>query len=135
VELPALPHRARSTGCPPCVPIAGRPLGKLILCEKSIADTLGAIDRMTAAAEKASVTLIIAENLRCSPLYHKIRELLDRGAIGKTIPVQRARECRLTHRGQEPHTSFWGGHPELAHQVTPDVDHEFIPNRCMPYAP
>jgi selenium-binding protein 1 len=35
-------------------------------------------------------------------------------------------------------TSFYfdlGPHPELAHDVTPGVDYEFIPNGAMPYNP
>jgi UDP-N-acetyl-2-amino-2-deoxyglucuronate dehydrogenase len=70
--------------------------GKHILCEKPIADTLEAADRMIAAAERAGVTLMIAENEHFNPLYHKIRALLDEGLIGKPALVQRTRECYLT---------------------------------------
>ena len=28
-----------------------------------------------------------------------------------------------------------GPHPELAHNVSPGIDYEFIPNGMMPYAP
>jgi len=60
------------------------------------------------------VTLMIAENMHCSPLYHKIRELPDRGAIGRTVPVQRAREPRTS--GREHSSARWS-HRHLSARV------------------
>lgn len=70
--------------------------GKHVLCEKPLADTLANADRMIAAADEASVTLMVAENERYSPLYHKVRELLDAGTIGRPALLQMNRECYLT---------------------------------------
>jgi predicted dehydrogenase len=70
--------------------------GKHILCEKPIADTLEAADQMIAAARQAGVVLMIAENEHFDPLYHKIRALVDKGAVGAPALVQRTRECYLT---------------------------------------
>ena len=49
-----------------------------MLVEKPLADTLDAADRMIAAAERAGVVLMVAENVRFSPLYRKVGELLQR---------------------------------------------------------
>jgi len=68
---------------------------KHILCEKPLAATLEEADRMIAAAERAGVVLMIAENVRYEPLYQKVRELLVKGAIGRPALIQMTRECYL----------------------------------------
>jgi len=78
------------------------------------------------AAERAGVTLMIAENVQYSPLYHKIRELPDRGAVGKPVPVQRAPGCSLTHRGREPRISG-EGHSAARWKLSPR-------HMCLGYA-
>ena len=69
--------------------------GKHVLCEKPLAGTLDEADAMIAAAGHAGVTLMVAESERFNPLYHKMRQLLDEGAIGKPALVQSTRECYL----------------------------------------
>jgi len=39
---------------------------------------------------------MVAENVRFSPLFHKIRSLLQNGVIGQTALIQMTRECYLT---------------------------------------
>ena len=56
--------------------------GKHVLCEKPMANSLEECDRMIAAAKKAGVKLMIAENHRFLPAYQFIREEVRRGAIG-----------------------------------------------------
>jgi len=41
----------------------------------------------------------------------------------------------LKHTARTAFDFNGGPHPELAHQVTPGVDYEFIPNGSMPYIP
>ncbi len=48
---------------------------------------------MLAAADRAGVTLMTAENERFLPLSHKIGELIRNGVIGKPALPQRTREC------------------------------------------
>lgn len=86
-----LPHNLHAS-----VVVESAQAGKHILCEKPIADTLEAADRMIAAAKQAGVTLMIAENEHFNPLYQKIHALVDQGVIGKPALVQRTRECYLT---------------------------------------
>jgi predicted dehydrogenase len=57
--------------------------------------TLADADRMIAAAEKAGVILMVAENEVFSPLYIRIKDLVDSGAIGKPALVQMTRGCYL----------------------------------------
>jgi len=70
--------------------------GKHVLCEKPIAASLEEADRMIEAAEQAGVVLMIAENVRFNPLFHKIRDLLQDGVIGQPALIQMTRECYLT---------------------------------------
>lgn len=69
--------------------------GKHVLCEKPLAVSLAEADRMIAATEKAGVILMVAENEVFSPLYIRIRDLVNSGAIGKPALVQMTRGCYL----------------------------------------
>jgi predicted dehydrogenase len=68
---------------------------KHILCEKPIAATLAEADAMIAAADKAGVVLMVAENEVFSPLYRRVRDLIAAGAIGKPALAQILRGCYL----------------------------------------
>ncbi len=69
--------------------------GKHILCEKPLAATLEEADQMIEAAQRAGVVLMVAENVRFSPVYQKVRELLDQGVIGRPALIQMTRQCYL----------------------------------------
>lgn len=85
-----LPHNLHAL-----VAIEAAQAGKHILCEKPIAATLEEADDMIASAEQAKVTLMVAENVRFTPIYQKVRELLDKGAIGRPALLQVTRQCYL----------------------------------------
>lgn len=57
--------------------------GKHVLCEKPMAITLEAADRMIAATEQAGVKFMIAQVLRFWPEYVKIKELYEAGSLGE----------------------------------------------------
>jgi len=86
-----LPHNLHEP-----VALAAAQAGKHILCEKPLAATLEEADRMIAACEKAGVILMIAENVRFSPLALKVRQMLDQGVIGKPALLLMTRQCYLT---------------------------------------
>jgi predicted dehydrogenase len=56
-----------------------------VLVEKPIARNLGEADRMIAAADRAGVILMVCHDRRYHPLFAKIKELLDGGAIGRPL--------------------------------------------------
>ncbi len=85
-----LPHHLHAA-----VAVEAAQAGKHILCEKPIAATLEEADQMIAAAERAGVVLMIAENERFNPLSHKVRELVQAGVIGRPALFQMTRECYL----------------------------------------
>jgi len=58
---------------------------KHILCEKPIANNLDEADAMIRAAEKAGVTLMIAENVRFHPINLRLKELIDQNRIGEVF--------------------------------------------------
>ncbi len=62
--------------------------GKHVLCEKPMALTGAECDAMVAACEKAGVNLAVAYYRRYYPKNIKIKELLDRGAIGAPVLVR-----------------------------------------------
>jgi len=57
-------------------------MGKHVLLEKPIANTLEECDQIIAAMEKSKKTLMIAENQRFLPAHIKIKELINSGIIG-----------------------------------------------------
>jgi len=75
-----LPHYLHSK-----VALEAADAGKHILCEKPIANTLDEADEMIRAAEKAGVTLMIAENVRFDPVNLKIKELITQDYIGEVF--------------------------------------------------
>lgn len=70
--------------------------GKHVLVEKPIAASLEEADRTIEAARRAGVVLMVAENEVFSPLYRKVRDLMQEGLIGKPALVQMTRGCYAT---------------------------------------
>jgi UDP-N-acetyl-2-amino-2-deoxyglucuronate dehydrogenase len=69
--------------------------GKHVLVEKPLAATLEEADRMIDAAERANVTLMVAENVHFRSEYLEIRKLLQAGAIGQPALIQMTRQAYL----------------------------------------
>jgi predicted dehydrogenase len=121
-----LPHNLHAP-----VAIDAARAGKHVLCEKPIADTLAAADRMIASADTAGVTLMIAENERFNPLYRKVRELLDRGTIGTPALVQRTRECYLTRSFVEDRPWFLDAKAAAGGMMMAGGVHDFETTRML----
>lgn len=81
--LVLLPHDLHEPVC-----VAAARAGKHILLEKPIARTLAEADRIIAAAEAASVTLMIGHNQRFDPVHRKIRDILQAGTIGEVFAAR-----------------------------------------------
>jgi predicted dehydrogenase len=86
----ALPHNLHAP-----VAVQAAKARKHILCEKPIATTLEEADQMIAAAERAGVTLMVAENARFTALFRKVRKLLHGGVIGRPALIQITRQAYL----------------------------------------
>lgn len=86
-----LPHALHAP-----VAVEAAEAGVHVLCEKPVAGTLEDADRMIEAAERAGRVLMVAENVRFSPLYERVRELLEGDAIGRPALVQVTRQAYLT---------------------------------------
>lgn len=67
------------------VAIAAAEHGKHILVEKPISRTLAEADTMIAAAERGGVTMMVCHDRRYHPLFAKIKDLIDDGAIGQPL--------------------------------------------------
>ena len=59
--------------------------GKHVLCEKPMALSLAACERMNAACEKGGVKLAVGHTLRFYSAFLKMRELVAAGAIGAPV--------------------------------------------------
>ena len=64
---------------------------KHIFCEKPMAFTVDACDRMIEAARENIVKLMIGQVLRYLPVFNKIKEIVDSGALGRPFSVTIAR--------------------------------------------
>ena len=78
-----LPHAE----CPDAVERAAA-AGKHVIVEKPMADTSEGIRRMIAAAEEAGVMLSSPYCWRAHPASRKIRELVDRGVLGRIVALE-----------------------------------------------
>lgn len=80
------------------VTIAAAELGKHILVEKPIARNLTETDAMIAATDRAGVKLMVCHDRRYHPLFAKIKELVDGGAIGRPqcLRLDHNQNIRLT---------------------------------------
>lgn len=65
------------------VAVAAAQSGRHVLVEKPIARTLEEADAMIDAADKAGVKLMVSHDRRYHPMFVKIKELLESGAIGR----------------------------------------------------
>ena len=90
--------------------LAALAAGAQVLCEKPMADTLAAGERMVAAAERAGRNLAVNFNYRSVPSHRLLREELERGGFGR--PALFTAE---THAYLWPHMldllRYWFGDP------------------------
>ena len=71
--------------------VAAAQAGKHVFCEKPMAVTLEACDRMEAACRAAGVKLMIGQVLRLFPVFHKTADLLRNGVVGEVQSMALAR--------------------------------------------
>lgn len=76
--------------------------GKHVICEKPLCLNLAEADRMIDACRRAGVKLMYAEELCFAPKYVRLKQLLDRGALGEPTLIKQSEK----HDG--PHAAhFW----------------------------
>jgi predicted dehydrogenase len=82
--------------------LAAAAAGKHIVLEKPMCLNLAEADEMIAACRKAKVKLMYAEELCFAPKYVRLKQLLDKGALGQPVLIKQSEK----HDG--PHAShFW----------------------------
>ncbi|HEY7118663.1 MAG TPA: Gfo/Idh/MocA family oxidoreductase [Tepidisphaeraceae bacterium] len=75
---------------------------KHVVCEKPLCLNLGEADRMIDACRRASVKLMYAEELCFAPKYVRLKQLLDKGALGAPTLLKQSEKHDGPHA---PH--FW----------------------------
>jgi predicted dehydrogenase len=100
--------------------------GKHVLCEKPIALHAGEIDQLIAARDRNKVLVTEAYMVTYSPVWKKVRSLLQEGAIGKLKHVQGA----FTYFNRDPSNMRnipalgGGGLPDIG--VYPTISTRFV---------
>jgi predicted dehydrogenase len=89
--------------------------GKHVLCEKPIALNAGQIDELIAARDRNGVVISEAYMVTYSPVWLKVRELLEQGAIGTLKHVQGA----FSYFNRDPDNMR--NIPELGGGALPDI--------------
>jgi predicted dehydrogenase len=87
--------------------------GAHVFCEKPLADTLEAAERVVAAARKAKRALLVGYILRVHPSWTRFVE------IGRTLGKPLVMRMNLN---QQSSGSFWGVHKALMRSTSPIVD-------------
>ncbi len=59
--------------------------GLHVLCEKPVAVTVSAVDRMIASARKNRRKFAVMHQMRTEPFFKKAKEIVESGALGKTM--------------------------------------------------
>jgi myo-inositol 2-dehydrogenase/D-chiro-inositol 1-dehydrogenase len=68
--------------------VAAAKHGKHVLVEKPMAVTIEECDKMIEACEKANVKLMVGANPRFDPQNQQIKEIIDKGTIGKILQIK-----------------------------------------------
>jgi predicted dehydrogenase len=68
--------------------VAAAKHGKHVLVEKPMAVTIEECDKMIEACEKANVKLMVGANPRFDPQNQQIKEIFDKGTIGKILQIK-----------------------------------------------
>ncbi len=70
------------------IALAAAAAGKHVLVEKPMAMNLAECQQMVAAAHAAGTVLMVGQNQRWQPEHIKIKDLLDRNAIGRIVAIR-----------------------------------------------
>lgn len=81
------------------IAIAAAAAGKHIICIKPLATSLADADAMIAAANKAGVRLLYAENVPFIPAVQEAKRVVESGAIGKVFRVKACEGIGQPHSG------------------------------------
>jgi predicted dehydrogenase len=87
--------------------------GKHVLCEKPLTDNWEHFTACVEAIRNAKSKVLVGHVLRHSPTYHKIKDLIDSGAIGS---------LRVIRVVQNHHTLNWPRYHALLQKTSPVVD-------------
>ena len=107
---------------------------KAIWAEKPIAISLAEADEMVAACQRAGIALAIGCSRAWSPMYNRMRELIDEGELGDLLQVVGFGQAGVSHNGSHLLTTVnrlakgrvqWVfGHMESDEAAAGDVDLE-----------
>ncbi len=77
------------------MPLLAAQHGKHVFVDKPIANTMAEGRQMVEACEKAGVVLLVGQDIRRLSGFRKMKELIDKGAIGKPVMAESNFSARL----------------------------------------
>lgn len=83
--------------------------GKHLLIEKPVTRTVAELDTLRSAVAAAGVIAMVAENYLFKPMVTVLRELVDRGEIGRPVLLELNRTNRSVVRGWRADAELMGG--------------------------
>ena len=87
--------------------IAAAEAGKHVIVEKAMATTVQECRDMIAAADKAGVTLMVAQHLRYSPEARAVKRFIDEGKLGDILAVRTQHTSRGGGSGGGRRNFIW----------------------------
>lgn len=88
--------------------VAALEAGRHVVCEKPMADSLAAAERMVQAAQRSPRTLSIFQQRRYNPDFRKVQEILASGLLGRIVQI-RMTEHRFGRRWDWQTLKQYGG--------------------------
>jgi len=94
--------------------IAAMRAGKPVYVEKPMARTYQECQEMIRVSKETGMPLFVAYYRRTLPAFLKVKELLDKGAIGKPLTVNIRLHKAFAEKDQDPSAQHWHVDPEIS---------------------
>lgn len=94
--------------------IAAMKAGKPVYVEKPMARTYQECQEMIRVSEETGIPLFVAYYRRTLPGFLKVKELLEKGAIGKPLTVNIRLHKAFGEKDQDPSAQHWHVDPEIS---------------------
>ena len=115
-------------------------LGYDLLLEKPISDNVEELRMLTAKAKEKDAMVMVCHVLRYSIMIHKLKELLDQGAIGRLITLDQTENVGFWHQAHSFVRGNWRNREETTPMIMQKCCHDldliqyFIGSRCKSVA-
>ena len=99
-------------------------LGYDLLLEKPIATQLEEVKQIEETAKRLGRKIVVAHELRFTPFYRKVKELLDTGAVGRILHVDAAEHVNCVHMAHAYVRGHWRRKDESSPIIMAKCSHD-----------